>query len=145
MKRTDALTKALALAGTLVVLVPIAAPVLLSAVSLVQGEGFRFDWLMPAELGIVALVGGVLVVIASLRAHDRRLLIGITAGIAVAAPVAGAIVATLTGLANGEIEPGGWESAVVVVFFALFAAALLALGVEGGIMSRDLFRRNVAV
>lgn len=144
MKRSDVFTKALALVGTLVVLVPIAAPIFFSAVSLIQGEGLRFDWLMPAELGIVALVGGVLVVLAALRAHDRRMLIGITAGIAIAAPVVGAVIATLTGLANGEVEPGGWESAVVLVFFALFGAALLALGVEGGILSRDLFRRNAA-
>lgn len=145
MKRSDAFTKALALAGTLVVLVPIAAPIFFSAASLIQGEGFRFDWLMPAELGIVALAGGVLVVIAALRAHSRRLMIGVTAGIAAAAPVAGGFVATLTGLANGDVEPGGWESALVVAFFALFAAALIALGVEGGMLSRDLFRRSAAI
>ncbi|PKQ37275.1 MAG: hypothetical protein CVT59_08540 [Actinobacteria bacterium HGW-Actinobacteria-1] len=145
MKRTDVFTKALAIAGTVLVLVPIAAPIVFSVASLIQGEGLRFDWLMPAELGSVALVGGVLVLIAALRAHDRRLLVGVTAGIAVAAPVAGAVIANLTGLANGEVEPGGWESAVVLVFFALFAGALIALGVEGGVVSRDLFRRNAAV
>ena len=75
MKRHDALTKALAIAGTLALSAPLAAMLITGLVhSLVVGR-LRVDYLMPAEMFPAALVGAALLVIAALRAHNRRALV----------------------------------------------------------------------
>ena len=90
---------------------PILAPVLLSMAVAIQGRMFRFDYLMPAELFPVALVGGCLLIWAALRARSRRRLIGWGLGIASSMLVGGQALAVVTGLASGESEPaGGWAS-----------------------------------
>ena len=58
MEKRDTLTKILAIAGTALVWFPILAPVLLAIAAFI-GEGrFLLDYLMPAELCPVALLGG---------------------------------------------------------------------------------------
>ena len=76
MEEKDVLTKMLAIAGTALVWFPNLAPVLLSVIGFITERMFRFDYLMPAELFPVALVGGFLLLWAALRARSRRGLIG---------------------------------------------------------------------
>jgi hypothetical protein len=82
MKEKNALTKTLAIAGTALVWFPILAPILLSVVFIITNHVFRSDYLMPAELFLLALVGGGLLIWAALRAHSRQRLIGWGLGIA---------------------------------------------------------------
>lgn len=76
MANKDGLTKALAIAGTALVWLPILAPVFFSAASLLLDGVFRFDYMMPAELGPVALAGAGLLLWAALRARSQVKLIG---------------------------------------------------------------------
>ena len=50
MVKKDVLTRILAIAGTVLVWLPILAPALFSVVAVIQEGTFRFDYLMPAEL-----------------------------------------------------------------------------------------------
>ena len=61
-------TKILAIAGTVLVWIPLLAPVLFSMIFSVKSGMFRMDYLMPAELFYFALLGGVLLLWAALRA-----------------------------------------------------------------------------
>jgi hypothetical protein len=140
MEKKGSLTKALAVVGTVLVWIPILAPVLFSAAFLIQTGMFRFDYLMPAEIFPVALVGGGLLLWAALRARARRGLIGWSLGSAVALPVVGQALATVTGLASGRTEPAGWPWALVLASLALYVLALVILGVGGALLLRDLFR-----
>jgi hypothetical protein len=140
MEKKGILTKSLAIVGTVLVWIPILAPVLFSAAFLVQARMFRFDYLMPAEIFPVALVGGCLLLWAALRARSRRgLIVGSLAG-AVILLVGGQALAVVTGLASGDTEPTGWPWALVLASLALFVLALAALGVGGVLLVRDLFR-----
>ncbi len=140
MEKKDILTKSLAIAGTVLVWVPTLAPALFSATSLIQARMFRFDYLMPAELFPVALVGGVLLLWAALRARARRGIIGRSLGSAVVLPVVGQVIASVTGLASGRTEPTGWQWALVLAFLALYVLALVILGIGGVLLLRDLFK-----
>ena len=64
-------TKILAVAGTVLVWIPLLAPVFFSVMFLIRTGMFRMDYLMPAELFLFALVGGVLLIWAALRARAR--------------------------------------------------------------------------
>ena len=79
------LTKILAIVGTILAWLPILAPILLTALLYLQEGIFRFDYLMPAELFLIAVVGAGLLLWASKRARLQRGLIrwGIATGIRV--------------------------------------------------------------
>ena len=116
MKNKDILTKILAVAGTLLVWLPVAAPVFFSAAGFFSRSRFNFDYLMPAELFPLVMVGSGLLLVAALLSRRRRGLIGWGLVSAVLLPVIGSVIAKLTGLADGRIEPGGWQWALVLGF-----------------------------
>jgi hypothetical protein len=140
MEKKGILTKALAIVGTALVWIPILAPVLFSAAFLIQARMLRFDYLMPAELFPVALVGGGLLLWAALRARSRRGLIGGSLGGAVILLVGSQALAVVTGLASGRTEPTGWPWALVLASLVLFILALVVMGVVGVLLLRDLFK-----
>jgi len=140
MAKKGSLTKILAVVGTVLVWIPVLAPILFAAASLIQAGVFRIDYLMPAEIFPIALAGGCLLLWAALRAQARRGLIGGSLAGAVILPVAGQALASVTGLASGRTEPTGWPWALVLASLALYVLALLVLGVGGVLLLRDLFR-----
>jgi len=142
MKKKGILTKILAIVGTALVWLPILAPVLFSLIVIIEERMFRFDYLMPAELFPIALLGGVLLVWAALRARSRRKLIGGGLGVAVALLVGGQALAVLTGLASGETEAVGWPWALVLASLIVYSLALVVMGVGGVLLLGDLFRTS---
>jgi MFS family permease len=134
-------TKILVVAGTILVWIPLLAPVLFSTGAFIRSGMFRFDYLMPAELFMFALVGGILLLWAALRARRRRGLIVGAFAAAIVLPVLGSAIASLTGLASGETEPGGWQWALVLAALAAYCLALVAVGVGGILLLYDLFRK----
>ena len=138
MEKKDVLTRILAIVGTLLVLIPILAPVLFSVVRMISDGIFRFDYLMPAELFPLALIGGVLLLWAAVRSRLRRKIIGWALGIAVGVLFAGQALTLATGMASGETEPEGWWWIIVLSSLAIYTLALVALAVGGILLLRDL-------
>ena len=108
MEKKDLLTKILAIAGTFFAWLPILAPVFLSVIVIIQGRIFLFDYLMPAELFPLALLGGGLLVWAALRARSRLAPIAWGLGLSIGLLVGSQLLAVVTGLASGETEPAGF-------------------------------------
>ena len=145
MKTTNTLTKVLAIIGTVLVWLTLLSPFILWLLfSAWRGSiSFRyFDYLMPAELFLVALVGGLLLVWAALRARRYRLLIGCSLGLAVLALVGGQGLAVLTGLASGEIGQDSWQWVLVLATLGVYWLALVGLGVGGVLLWRDLTKKS---
>ena len=140
MKKKNVLTQILAIAGAALVWFPILAPILLTVIALITNHLFQFDYLMPAELFPFALVGGGLLLWAALRAHARLSLISWGLGIAAGMLVGGQALAVVTGLASGEIEPTGLWWMLVLASLVIFSLALVAIGVGGVLLLRDLFK-----
>ena len=138
--RSSVLTRTLAIVGTVLVWTPILAPVLFSAIATGRGRPFRIDYLMPAELFLVALAGSGLLIWAALRAHSRLRPICWGLGIAVGLLVASQVLAVLTGLASGEAEPAGVGWVLVLAMLGGYVLALVATGVAGVLLLRDLFK-----
>lgn len=140
MKSRGVFTKVLAVSGAVLVWFPIAVPVLFAFTALITKGRFLFDFLMPAELFPLVLLGGGLLFWAALRVHARRKLIGWGLGVAAASLVIAQGLAVITGLASGEHEAAGWRFALVLSFMAVFWAALLALGFGGVLLLREIFK-----
>jgi hypothetical protein len=142
MAKTGVLTKILASVGTVLVWLPILAPILFSVAGLMRGGLFRLDYLMPAELFPVALAGGGLLVWAAFRARSRQRLISWGLGLAAGLLVGGQALAVVTGLASGETSPESAWLTVVFASLAIYTAAVVLMGVGGGLLLRDLFTPN---
>ena len=136
------LTKILAVVGTILVWFPILAPALLSVALAIRERIFRFDYLMPAELFLVALIGGCLLIWAALRAHSHQRIIGSGLGIAVCLLVGSQVVALVTGLASGQVESVGWWRALVLTLLIAYSLALGVSGFGGLLLLRDLFKMH---
>jgi len=140
MLKKDVFTTILAMAGTALVWLPVLAPVLFSVASVSQERAFRFDYLMPAELFPVVLVGGCLLIWSTLRARLRRRLIGWGFAIAVAMLVGGQVLALVTGLSSGETEPAGWWGDIVLTSIVAYSLSVAAIGIGGLSLLRDLLK-----
>jgi hypothetical protein len=140
VQKKDVVTKILAILGTVLVWLPILAPILFSAVTLFRAGIFRFDYLMPAEFFMVALIGGALLVWAALLARKRRGLICWGIGIAAVMLVGGQELAVVSGLASGRIEPVGTWWVIVIASLVIYSLALAITGIGGALLLRDLFK-----
>lgn len=126
--------------GTALVWLTVLSPAALAVIGVFAGRRFGFDYLLPAELCPVALVGGGLLLWAALRARSRRAIIGCGLAIGAGLLVAGMALATVTGLASGDIEPTGWQWALVTASLGVYCLALVAIGAGGLMLLRDLGR-----
>jgi len=140
MEKKGVFTKILAIFGTILMWLPVLAPLILAVGSLIFAGMFRFDYLMPAELFPSALIGGILLVWASMRAHSYRKLIGWGLVIAVILLFGGQALAVVTGMASGETEPTPLLMALVLGPILIYALVLAVVGVGGVLLVRDLFK-----
>ena len=139
MGKKDRLTKVLAIVGTVLVWLPILAPVVFAVIKYIESRRFLFDYFIPAELFPVVLVGSGLLLWAPLRARLHRGLIGWGLAAAVGLLVVSMALAEVTGLASGETETGGWQWALVLALFAGFWLALVGIAIGGILLVRDLY------
>jgi hypothetical protein len=140
MGKKDGLTKGLAIAGTILVWLPILLPFVFAVTLFIRAGLFRFDYLMPAELFLVALAGGGLLLWAGLRARWRWGLFAWGLGISAGLLVGSQALAVVTGIASGATEPSGWLWAMIIGALGVYVLALVAIGVGGVLLVRDLFK-----
>lgn len=138
MDRKGVLTRLLAVAGTILVWIPILFTILTSVVGTISIRMFRFDYLMPAELFPIAFVGALLLLRAARRARSHQRLIVWGFGGAVAFLGGGQLYAIVSGLASGATEPAGWPWALVIASIALYSLALIEIGIAGVLLVREV-------
>ena len=140
MENKGAFTKGLAITGTVLIWLPILAPIVFSLIRFIQRRVFQFDYLMPAELGLFAFGGGILLLVAAIRTHSHMKLIGWGLGIALVMILGGQALAVVTGLADGSTEIGGWQWVLVLGSLILYTLAIVDVGIGGILLLRDLFK-----
>jgi hypothetical protein len=140
MEKKDTLTKILAVAGIVLIWLTILAPILFSVIRLIMARRFLFDYLLPAELFPIALVGGGLLLWAALRRHAWQKLIGWGLVSAIVLLGGGQGLAVVTGLASGETAPTGWWWALTLAAIIAYDLVLVLIGIGGVLLLRDLFK-----
>lgn len=122
---------------------PILAPILLSIVLSVTKRKLLFDYLMPMELFLFALIGSGLLLWATLRAHSRVKFIVWGIGIAIFMFFGVQWFAEVTGMASGETEPVGWMWGIAISALVVYALGIILVGTGGALLLKDLFKRNL--
>mgnify|MGYP000957851696 FL=1 len=139
MEDKGVLTKILAVAGTVLVWLPIVFTVLTGIIGTIASRVVRFDYLMPAELFPLALVGGLLLLWAAYRARSQMRSIGWSLGAAVIFLFGGQAIAVVTGLASGAREATGWPFVLALGSIVLYTLAVIKTGIAGVSLVRKLY------
>jgi hypothetical protein len=142
MGKDNFVARNMAMAGVLMVAIPILAPFVIAVAGLFRDRRSQFDYLMPAELFPVILIGGILLVAAAAMTRLHVRLAGWSLGLAAGLLIGSQALAVVTGLASGETKPAGWLWALVIAALAGYWLAIIALGVSGLLVLRDLFRES---
>lgn len=142
MEKRGVLTKSLAVAGTVLIWVPILFMILTSIVGSISNQRFLFDFLIPAELFPIVLVGTLLLLWASFRAHYQRKLIGWGLVAMVIFLFGGQGIAVISGLASGDIDPTGWIWGLLIATIVLYTLAIILVGIIGILLIKILFSKN---
>jgi hypothetical protein len=140
--KKSGITKTIAIIGTLLVSLPLLAPIIFSLIFLLRSGMFHFDYLMPAEFFPLVLVGGGLLLWSAFRMRSYIKLIGWSYGMAIFLLIASQAIAVLSGLASGKI---GTDSPFIVTVIAGIAGYILMdilMTVGGLLMLRDLHLFN---
>jgi hypothetical protein len=145
MAKKDLFTKILAVVGMVLVAFPLLAPLIISLARLADEARFQFDYLIPAEMFQFALGGGLLLLWAALRAKSQVKLIAWSLGSAVVLLVGSQALAVVTGMASGATEPAGLAYGVVLTALIFYVLALVAVGVGGILLLRDVFMKRIVV
>ena len=140
MIKKDVFSKGLAVVGTLLAWFPILATIVITVIGFASSRIFRYDYLMPAEFFLPALIGGGLLVWAALRARSRRAVIGWSLGTAAVSLFGAQALAVVSGLASGDAQPVGLPWVLVLSLIGIYTLALLAIAVGGVLLLRDLFQ-----
>jgi hypothetical protein len=141
MLRITAFDRTLAVVGTVIVALPLLAPVVFTLIRLAQAGDFRFDFLMPAELYPLYLVGVMLLLIAAVRTRLLWFPIGASVAGSFALLALSQWLAVLTGLASGDTPAEGWPFVLVLSLLAGSIAAMVGtvvLGVRLAVLLRQL-------
>jgi hypothetical protein len=138
MEKKDVFTKVLAVAGTVLVWIPILFAIITAVIGTIRDRVLRFDFLMPAELFPVALVGALLLLWAAQRARSQRKLIRWGLVAMVVFLFGGQAIAIVSGLASGAVEPTGWPWALAISSIALYTLALIEVCIAGVLLVREL-------
>ena len=135
--KKNTLTKILSIIGTLLVALPLLVPLIFSVIFFGRSGQFHFDYLMPAELFPLVLVGGGLLLWAAIRAHSQVKLIGWSFGLAIFLLFASQALAVATGLASGEIENTSPWMAVVMGGITGYTLMVFLLAIGGFLLIRN--------
>lgn len=135
-------TKTLAIAGTILVVIVVLAPIVFSIMRLISIGKFMIDYLMPAELGLAVLIGAGLLLWAAIRSKAHLKWIAWSLGSAIFLVFGSQALAVITGIASGRTEPVGWQYGIVVGGIIGYDLAVISLSIGGVLLCRHLFRRG---
>lgn len=140
MEKKDLLTRILSIAGTVLVWLPVLAPIVFSIFALFTRGRFLFDYLMPAELLFLFIAGAGILIWAALRARSRLKLIKWSVAASIAALVLSMGIATLSGLASGAREAVGIWWVLTVILLVAYSLGIIVTGVAGILLITEVFK-----
>jgi hypothetical protein len=142
MKNKDWLSQTLALAGTILVTIPVLFPLVFSIVRFISVGDFLLDYLMPAELGLPVLIGAGLLLWAAIRSKHNLKMIAWSLGLAIILVFGSQALAEITGLATGRIDATGWQYGVAIGGIIGYDLVVITLAITGIMLCRHLFHRG---
>lgn len=140
MKNKILISKILAITGTILVWIPIIAPVLLTIIFLITEGRLAFDFLMPMELFFLVIIGALLLIISSIIMKFKWKIIGISLGTTITVFILVQFIAEITGIASGETEMTTLLYFIMITFVIIYIISLIILGISGISLVKKLLK-----
>lgn len=125
-------------AGIMIVLSPLLIMVLASAIHLFRSGFLVFDYLLPAELFPLVLIGGLLLLAVSLSQKMEQRLVGLGLAIPVLSLMLLIGYARLSGMDSSPDGPGTVQRVMIGLLMATYIAGLIVLAWGGIKMNRRI-------
>lgn len=140
MRKNNISIRILAITGTVLLFLPVLTTILTGTFISIARHRLRVDYLMPAELGLLAIIGGGLLLLAAIisRTHFKQILLIYLLMIIML--VGSQAIAVWTGLASGAREATGWPFTLVIGMLVVYALLMVVLGLAGVQLSKDLIK-----
>jgi len=142
VKNKTVMIKILAVLGTATVLAPFVFMIITSIIGSLSIGVFRMDYLIPAELAPLVLLGALMIFWAALLSSYRIKLIISTMVAAMVFLALSMIIAAMSGLASGAMQPKGTVWAIVILTLILYGITTAGIGVEGIMLIKKLFKNK---
>jgi hypothetical protein len=142
MERSKFWTKVIATCGSVLIWLPLAAPLVLGLIVTITDGKFIFDYLMPGEMFPVLFVGAGLAIWAALRTKQYVKGISWSVGAAILFLLASQGTAMLTGLANGQVSADGWQWVLTLSIYICFLLASVTLGIFSLLLTIRVFKKK---
>ena len=140
MRKNNISIRILAITGAVLLFLPVLTTILTGIFISIARHRLRVDYLMPAELGLLAIIGGGLLLLAAIisRTHFKQILLIYLLMIIML--VGSQAIAVWTGLASGAREATGWPFTLVIGMLVVYALLMVVLGLAGVQLSKDLIK-----
>lgn len=134
--------RVLAIIGTVIVWIPFIFTIATSVSGTTNQGQLLIDYLMPAELFPIALIGSLMLVVAAQMARYLRKTIGLSFVVALVLLFGGQIFSAQSGLAIGVVESTSWVWGVIFNTIIVYTLAQILIAVAGIMLIRHLFKRS---
>lgn len=134
--------KILAIGGEILTGLPILFPLAVSFPTLFRSGRVNFDYLFPAEMFPIVLLGGIMLLVSTILVRTHIKWIAWTFGAVVLTLAALMIVPIVTGLDNSIEQPAGNLMLILQGIVALHWLAIIALVIGGIILIVALFKKK---
>lgn len=141
-KRKLTLSKAFAVAGTLLLIVPILFLFVTSVVGSIASKSLLFDYLMLAELFPVVALGLILLVLASLLSRILPKWIGWCSAAALILLAGAVLYANASGLSSGALSMDSGAFVVAFTAIALYNLLIFEIAILGILLIKRLFEQK---
>ncbi len=141
-KQKSALTKIFSIAGTILLLAPIAFMLLTAVVGSIMNGRLLCDYLMLAELFPIVAFGFILLILASLLSRTFARWFGWGTVAALVALGGGQLIASLSGLAHGTTSTDSIAFVIVIATIILYNLIVIALAILGIVLNKRLFQKQ---
>lgn len=140
MKHKALVTRIMAIAGTVLIGLPLLFMVVTSIIGSISSGRFLMDYFMPSELFPLVAIGALLFIWAAVRSRLYLKPFIWIIGVGLAALVGSQGIAMVTGLASGEREATGFWFILVIIIYALYVIGVIVLFILGVLLSRALIK-----
>ena len=142
MEKGARFTRILAIIGSMLLWLPLAAPVVFALAYFFGSGKLMLDFLLPFEVFPLVLLGSGMLIWAAFRSKLRIKHIVWAFAAAILLMALGLVLAQVSGLASGRIEPGGTWNKLVMALLVAADIALVVTAVGGILLVRELLKKS---
>jgi hypothetical protein len=120
-----------AVIGTILIWLPVIFMLITGIIGSLRANQFLMDYLLPAELFFVEVIGCILLIIASLLANIMKKIIIIMSIVIVVVLPACQLIAVVSGMASGAMTPDGLIWYLVLGLLFIYDILIVVIGILG--------------